>query len=299
MRRHLPGVLMFRRGGHRASGPFDTQLKTKGLKEAIQSVRQRFPFPGYIDATEASCINVCRAVQHWLPLPARILDVGAGPCDKTAVLSFLGYECTACDDLEDSWHGVSGNREHIVEFAKNSGIEYCVQRIETNLPFRDAEFDMIILNDVLEHLHESPRDMLLRLVRLLKASGLLLITVPNAANLRKRFRLLVGKTNLPSFEYYFWNPGPWRGHIREYVREDLELLVDYLGLEAVELRACHHMLRAMPRALRPVWVGLTFFARNSRDTWLLVARKGKGWLPRGKTPAEIRQITTRFTPLEH
>ena len=81
-----------------------------------------------------------------------------------------------------------------------------------------------MLNDVIEHLHNSPRSILLALLEALKDEGVLLITVPNAGNIRKRLDLLRGKTNLPPFSQYYWHPDPWRGHVREYVHGDLEQL---------------------------------------------------------------------------
>ena len=70
---------------------------------------------------------------------------------------------------------------------------------------------MVMLNHVVEHLHDFPRDLLNDLLTLVKPSGLLFITVPNAGNVRKRLDLLRGKTNLPPYEGYYWYPGRWRG----------------------------------------------------------------------------------------
>ena len=50
------------------------------------------------------------------------------------------------------------------------------------------EFDMIMLNDIIEHLHESPKELLLSLLALLKDDGILFITVPNAGNIKKRLK---------------------------------------------------------------------------------------------------------------
>ena len=41
--------------------------------------------------------------------------------------------------------------------------------------------------------------------------------------------LLAENTNLYTHTYY-WSPGSWRGHVREYVKNDLYLLSKYLGL---------------------------------------------------------------------
>jgi hypothetical protein len=51
------------------------------------------------------------------------------------------------------------------------------------------------------------------------------------------------ENNLPPFDQYYWYPGPWRGHIREYVKSDLAMLSDYLDLEVLELEVATICLR--------------------------------------------------------
>jgi len=245
------------------------------------------------------CLNVARTVLKWLQPGAKVLDFGAGPCDKTAVLALLGFECTSYDDLQDDWHQIGGNRDKILSFAEQVGIRYEVA-VEGNLPFESNEFDMVMLHDVLEHLHDSPRDLLNDLMACVKPGGYLFVTVPNAVNLRKRLAVLRGKTNLAPFATYYWYPGAWRGHIREYVKDDLVQFADFLGLETVELRSCHHMLSRLPTYARPVFVAVTAIAQGWRDSWLLVARKGLGWQPKKTLPRdEINRILDQSTSYQY
>jgi hypothetical protein len=122
------------------------------------------------------------------------------------------------------------------------------------------------------------------LLELAKPEGLLFITVPNAVNIRKRLNVLFGETNFPGFEGYYWYPGVWRGHVREYVRNDLKKLSEYLDLEVLELRACDQMLQKVPASLRPVYLFATKLFDGWKDSWLLVARKKAGWSPRRTLP---------------
>ena len=200
------------------------------------------------------------------------MDFGCGPCDKTAILQLLGFHCVGYDDLQDEWHKEGENREKILAFAKKMGIDFYLAR-EENLPFAIHSFDMIMLHDVLEHLHNSPRSLLTTLLGLLKPKGILFITVPNAVNIRKRIHVLFGKTNLPNFEEYYWHPDPWRGHIREYVKDDLIKLCKYLGLEILELRGCDHMLQKVPLFARKIYLAITAIFPAWKDSWLLMARK--------------------------
>jgi SAM-dependent methyltransferase len=252
------------------------------IADAIVRCANEFPFDGYVNpalAMEGAHSNIARSVIRHLPPGSAILDVGCGPCDKTAVLQFLGYKCSGYDDLQDDWHKKPGNREKILSFINKCGIDF-KQSNGGELPFEKNSFDMLMMHDILEHLHNSPRDMLNDLLELVKPDGLLFITVPNAVNIRKRRDVLVGKTNLPPFDQYYWHPDPWRGHIREYVRNDLLLLSDYLNLEVIELRSCDHMLGKVPNIVRPAYLLVTTFFKEWKDSWVLIARKKKHWTPK-------------------
>jgi len=255
------------------------------VDRAIHVARSRFPFEGYMESAEDAYRNVARAVLKHLPPGGKILDFGCGPCDKTAVLQALGFVCSGYDDLDDDWHHLDGNRQKILSFARESGIDF---RLADGgaFPFDMHSFDMIMMHGVLEHLKESPRDLLNDLLELLKPGGLLFVTVPNAVNIRKRIHVLLGRTNLPAFDLYYWSPSPWRGHIREYTKGDLLQLSRNLGLHVLELRGCHHMLRKIPQALRPAFRVLTAVFSGWRDSWVLVARKPPDWRPKKTLPPE-------------
>jgi SAM-dependent methyltransferase len=246
----------------------------------MNELRSLFPFKGYIyeNSSGDPYKTVFAIVNKYLKEQSNILDYGSGPCDKTAVAALLGHNCIAYDDMQDNWHKESDNTLKILEFAKNIGIE-CHNSLDESINNQNVEFDMIMLNDIIEHLHESPRELLINLLNLLKDNGLLFITVPNAGNIKKRLNLLIGKTNLPPFESYYWYSGQWRGHIREYVYMDLIELSEYLDLEIELLEGCHHMLENVPPKLLPIYKFITKFFPKWKDSWVLVAKKRSNWSP--------------------
>jgi SAM-dependent methyltransferase len=266
-------------------------------QEAQEYVQKKFPFQGYMDGTIGSYNNIAQTVQKYLKIGDKILDFGSGPCDKTAVVQALGFKCSAYDDLSDDWHKLENNRDKIMQFAKESGIDFKLASGDY-LPFEKNSFDMVMLHDVIEHLHDSPRDLLNDLVELIKPNGYLFITVPNAVNIRKRISVICGKTNLPPFDSYYWYPGHWRGHIREYVKDDLFQLAKFLNLEIMELCSCHLMLEVLPRMIRPIYIFLSSLFPGWKDSWLLVAQKTSDWIPKkilGKNEyAKIMGKTTRY-----
>ena len=274
---------------------------SKRIQAAFDDVVRAFPFGGYmsgvgVDAYRCVADVVCR----YLSAGDAILDFGAGPCDTAAVLQRLGYRCFACDDLSDDWHEIGENRQKILKFAVEQGVLFEHMK-EPRLPdsYPAQFFDMAMLHAVIEHLHDSPRELLNDILQVVRSGGLLFITVPNAVNIRKRLDVLRGRTNLPRFDSYYWNPGPWRGHVREYVKGDLALLSEYLGLECLELRACDQMLEVVPPGLKRMYILITRLFPGWKDSWLLVARKPANWTPRRSIPPqEWRKIRGKYTRYE-
>jgi len=263
---------------------------------AIAKVEDAFPVRGYMEKMDSSYRNVAEVVLRNLAPGSSILDFGSGPCEKAAILSVLGYKCSAHDDLEDEWHLMDDNVARIEAFAKMFGVNFSRGDGKT-IPFERESFDMVMLHCVVEHLHDSPRYLLNSLIKLLRPGGLLFITVPNAGNIRKRWLLLSGGTNYPRFEAYYWSRNSWRGHVREYVISDLAKLSAYLRLETVELRSCHHRIAQLGPVFRAIFRGVTVLLPAWRDSWSLVCRKPIAWAPADELPeAEWRRVLAREAP---
>ncbi len=251
----------------------------KKLEESWQIVLDKFPFENYINtARKSGYFDMVKKVAKWSGTNVDVLDFGAGPCDKTALFALAGMNVTAFDTLEDTWHKAENNREKILQFAKDIGINYVMPTADNPLPFMDKKFDVIMSHDVLEHFHSSPRVILNKLITCLKPGGILAITVPNAANLRKRLHLLMGKTNYNRYDYFYWYPGFWNGHVREYVKDDLVQMNNFIGMELIELSSYHLQLDVLPGILRAPYKFMTNFMPGVRDSWMLVTKKPDDWV---------------------
>lgn len=272
----------------------DMRRETKNADEeaihrTINAVVRAFPFHGYMepmrDAYEtigANCLGLLRP-------GSKILDFGAGPCEKAALLSNLGYQCTAIDDLSDDWHQIAGNREKIMDFANAHDVKLIVSGVlPPDLP--KTFFAMVMMHDVIEHFSDSPRSLLLALLELLQPEGYLYITAPNAVNLRKRLLILTGRTNYPRYPAYFWSGEVWRGHKREYVKDDLAQLCKFLGLRPVLLKGQHHRMRALPLWSRRLFRATIGRIDSLRDTVALIAQKPPDWKPPVISADAYRQI---------
>ena len=270
------------------------QLK-RDLEVAWERVNKEFPFRGYIRAPrKVGYLEMVRTAIKWLGRNGKILDFGAGPCDKTAMFSYVGFDITAFDDFQDYWHKLEGNKEKILPFARSTGIDYYLPDEDGGFTFPNKQYDALMMHGVVEHLHDSPRELLNRLLTYVRPNGYFFMSVPNAAHLRKRLFVLLGRTNYAAFEYFYWTPGPWRGHVREYVKKDIVLLARFLGLEVLELRTYHLHLEALPAIARPIFVALCRLFPGFRESWILVARKPSDWKPRlAPTPEEFARAFGR------
>lgn len=252
----------------------------KTNKQAFDWIQDNFPFENYIpQARMSSYFEMPDAIFKYCGTDAKILDFGAGPCDKTAMLSLRGFDVTAYDDFGDNWYKKDGNKDKILEFAKNSGINYKMPDKDGNFNFEEKSFDVLILNNIIEHLHNSPRDFINELLKFLKPGGYLIVDVPNAANFRKRIDLLLGRTNYPSFSSYYWSPNPWRGHNREYVKNDLVQLNDYLKLNMMEVSDHHYHLDKLSKFATIIFKLICKIIPGVRESWIYVGQKPEGWMP--------------------
>jgi len=281
-----------------ASPPAPVPSRDEVLR-AVDEVAAAFPFPGYIsEGVRQGLTHIVPTVASLLPGPGRrLLDIGSGPMDKTAVWSRLGFDCHAADDLSDPWHRRGDNLARIRGFAERMGIRFHLQEGDYAIPFPREGFDLVTIFDVIEHLHESPRGILNAAGEHLRTGGLLAVTMPNSVNLRKRIDVLRGRTNYPPADQFFLSFPGWRGHVREYTLRETEYICRAAGFEVVSATTwegnAFDQLRGLP--LR-VFLALGGMVPTLRSALLVVARKPEGWVPAREDPEAFRRANARAVP---
>jgi SAM-dependent methyltransferase len=266
----------------------------------VDRVHAGFPFPGYVVAA------VRHGLAHVVPEVARhvraegkpkLLDIGSGPMDKTAVFQALGFECSAVDDLGDPWHRRGDNLQKIQAFARASGIRFHLQDGTYAIPFPPASFDVVTIFDVIEHLHESPRGILNAAGTQLKTGGVLAVTMPNAVNLRKRLSVLRGRTNYPDVDQFYLSPQGWRGHVREYTLDETAHLCEAAGFRVESATAFEGNAYDMLRGVKlRAYLALSSLVPTLRSALLVVARKPEGWTPKAEDPEAFRRSQQSSVP---
>src|SRR6185369_5054307 len=150
------------------------------------------------------------------------------------------------------------------------GIDVARLDLETqSFPWADASVDVVVCNQVFEHLKNVWRPMS-EMHRVLRPGGWLLISVPNLASLHNRILLAFGAqpTSIRTF-------GP---HVRGFTRRELERFVAHRGAFAIVRSrgvGFHPLVPPWSRPLNAVWPGAS-------HTLVVVARKtgasGSPWL---------------------
>ena len=122
--------------------------------------------------------SVLQRVQSLgLPRGAKILDAPCGDGEVSIELAKLGFEISAVDmgdELLPEARAALANR-------------FCIADMTRPLPWPDASFDLILCVEGIEHL-EDAFAFLREMHRLLKPSGILIVTTPNIISLRSRMR---------------------------------------------------------------------------------------------------------------
>ena len=165
-------------------------------------------------------------IRQYAPLEgARILDIGCG----------LGVYVRKFREFSDSVAGIDIDRKRLVQGAQDTpGLMLAVGEY---LPFRDGAFDVIVLNEVIEHVTDD-RATVKEAVRALKPGGSIAIYAPNRLYPFETHGVYVGKRyifgNIPLVN---WLPDALRNRLVPHARAytSARIKETYRGLETKAL----------------------------------------------------------------
>ena len=145
----------------------------------------------------------------------RLLDVGCG--DGTQTKKY--YEIILKKGKVAFVVGIDINAHYL---SHNGIIDFIVGDARY-LPFKDESFDLIISTEVIEHFIEGEL-FLNECYRILKESGVLILTTPNRSRITALPRSLIYK--IKGVKYV---PGPNPEHVREYTPTELVKILEECG----------------------------------------------------------------------
>lgn len=139
------------------------------------------------------------------------------------------------------WHGAPERKPQTICNHK-TGEELSFDFIRLNVerdpfPFSDESFDVALCGELIEHLSEDPMHMMAELNRILKWDGLVIITTPNITSAISIEAALHGRSPYIHGQYhrenFFYGLGD--RHNREYTPEDVRVVLEAAGFEAIQL----------------------------------------------------------------
>jgi SAM-dependent methyltransferase len=151
----------------------------------------------------------------------RILELGGYPFFFTCLLKDLGYSVVSADlHPFDAAPLLTRRRPNVVA----CDIE------RQHLPFGDGSFDLVLFNEILEHLRVDPLLALSEANRVLKPGGQLLLTTPNLYFIKNVVKFLLGRGfNDPVQEFGKLRAIGHMGHVREYSRREVRSFLSASG----------------------------------------------------------------------
>jgi SAM-dependent methyltransferase len=173
--------------------------------EVVQTLARRYPEPLKAEQL-ADAARIASHVERILQPGASVADLGGGVGLFSPSCAALGMQAFLVDDFGDAVNRAFDLGEIGVHRALG------VRVVETPVrcwgeAFGDESLDVITCFDSLEHWHHSPRPVFAEAYRALKPGGSLLISGPNAVNLRKRLGVPLGRSNWSHFEDWYYRFG--------------------------------------------------------------------------------------------
>jgi SAM-dependent methyltransferase len=223
------------------------------------------------------------------PEKVKILELGANPYFLTQMIrTQLGAEIhtNGCplglrDDNDQevrsgqvTFHTGEGEAERVIE-------NHLFNVEEEPFPYEDSSFDLVICQELIEHLLFSPTFMLNQIHRVLKKEGKLIISCPNIARIDVLRKILANKN--PIWGYVRVNGrsdgsavdwpgahGVYGRHNREYTLNEVTDLVKGCGFSVLESKCVTFKLPAVDFSLtRPMRLFQTLIYRSMKSATFL------------------------------
>ncbi len=144
----------------------------------------------------------------------KILDIGCFPEHLSQALKLMNHEV----------FGIASTHEPL----KRKNV-FLLNAEKSPFPFKSNFFDLVLLNELIEHFPQSPLPALKEALRITKDKGFLILTTPNAVRLINRIKIIFGKNINYPINHFLKNKGQgdnlYHRHNREYTLKEIEIIL--------------------------------------------------------------------------
>jgi SAM-dependent methyltransferase len=203
------------------------EAASRVLSQLLEAEKARTCGPAssklYADLHKTRFADILRLCRSEVPdSSARVLDIGRSELTTHLLNFYRDVHTLGLDPVtDDGGHRESGKLDG------GPHITFDLLDSHTISKWPDPDrFDLIVFSEVIEHLWVAPEFVFAFLESLLTDQGVLICTTPNAADIGKRVKLVLGRNPYERLRLYSINPG----HIREYTRQELCDIADSVGL---------------------------------------------------------------------
>src|SRR2546425_5162177 len=189
-------------------------------------IRARHPRDPYVAFHAMRYVYLLELLEKLLDRDTeRILDIGPSWFPSLAQERFnIAVDTMGLD--ADGPHATGRNYLFNLNDAQDAG------RWRHDIP----AYSIVIMAEVIEHLHTAPALVLGFVASLLKPGGVLIVQTPNAVALHKRLRMLLGRNPYEMIREDESNPG----HFREYTAHEIRSAAENAGLQVTAFDAASY-----------------------------------------------------------
>jgi len=169
---------------------------------------------GYVYKYSNEKLNELVYLLSGLSIGSKVIDIGVGMGVATRTIAKLGFYSIAIDNPKT---GRAGEDLKLLEntVMETLSLDICSDK----LPFPDNSIDAVLFSDVIEHLIDSPRNILSEINRVLRPGGICVATTPNALRATVRLKVFLGFSNWPSITDFYYSD-VHGGHHHEYTKDE-------------------------------------------------------------------------------
>jgi SAM-dependent methyltransferase len=169
-------------------------------------------------------------IHREAPKPATICEYGAAPFVLTTALHMYGYEVIGVDLAPDRFHPIRKLDLVLV----GADVE------ASGVPFARSTFDVVVFNELFEHLRLDLIRTMREVHRIIKPEGLLVLSTPNLRSIKGVISFLVRGRSYSCANDLFseWNKIDrigHMGHVREYTEREIVSFLEQLGFRVTRV----------------------------------------------------------------